>query len=59
MSRVRPISDRLGQKATGYQKRPHMSIEPVQVILLGFRHPDLHGRSSRRWNGCARTTPFA
>jgi hypothetical protein len=34
-----------------------MAIGPVQLLVLGFNHPNFHGEISRSWSGCATATP--
>ena len=34
-----------------------MAIGPVQLIVLGFNHPNFTVRSSTNWNGFVRATP--
>ena len=35
-----------------------MAIGPVQLIVLGFRHPDFHGRIIEELERLREATPF-
>jgi hypothetical protein len=34
-----------------------MAIGPVQLLVLGFNHPNFHGEVIDEWSGCATATP--
>ena len=35
-----------------------MAIGPVQLIVLGFQHPEFHGEIIAELDGCVRATPY-